>query len=758
VPKETTSASRAGIIYLILATAGAAGALAVAYFFHLGGAGEAVTLLPGTASSYLAWTSFHAAQGDALARSELSKLSDDLALAVDEQWRAEVQMRRLNDPYPLPVSWKAAPDDLVDNWSRIVSMAREWSADFARNSTSFLSSSDGLSGEWSEIVDTFVERVPTRRLLILGGPGAGKTMLMIRLIQGLIARKKNGLDVPVPVIFSLGSWNPVSQDLTAWLTECLMRDYQGLGRIGSKASYKVSPAYDLLTQGYILPILDGFDELPADSRPIALDAINQSLSPGQGFVLSSRTDEFRNAAAPDNRIGVKLVGVAGIELQSLNPSVAAEYLLRDAGDTAVAARRWQRVINELGRPTPVGLAFRTPLMLFLARTAFNPRPGEENSNSLPDPAFLCNSPLLNDKRSVEEFLLAGYIPAAYRPRPGDSSPRWSVEDAERVLILLSHHLENAMGGSPDLAWWQLCRTLPRRPITLALWTALLMAIGPSITMLAGLLGGLMYGFTRALFGDSWSRVPADLVAGLTGGACAGTAMVIAAMTAVTVQIFRNRDHDKWMNEIIPSSSTRWTWNSISIALILISAVLAGLFSNILFGSSISIAVGLILAIVAIIVGGMNTRPVDTARAEEPNVLLHRERRGIIVGGTISAVLATMLCGVIGAVALSDTGNNLTYSLARGVSSLSIVGAFCGLIVGLMVRVIPQAWNLYISPAWYLFTVTRWYLWINYKTPLNLLEFLADAHERRGVLRQVAGVYQFRHLDLQRHLASRPIKQ
>jgi hypothetical protein len=31
-------------------------------------------------------------------------------------------------------------------------------------------------------------------------------------------------------------------------------------------------------------------------------------------------------------------------------------------------------------------------------------------------------------------------------------------------------------------------------------------------------------------------------------------------------------------------------------------------------------------------------------------------------------------------------------------------------------------------------------------------FLDDAHVHRGVLRQVGTIYQFRHLDLQRHLA------
>ncbi|MFF0628781.1 hypothetical protein [Streptomyces sp. NPDC004296] len=38
---------------------------------------------------------------------------------------------------------------------------------------------------------------------------------------------------------------------------------------------------------------------------------------------------------------------------------------------------------------------------------------------------------------------------------------------------------------------------------------------------------------------------------------------------------------------------------------------------------------------------------------------------------------------------------------------------------------------------------------------DLMAFLADAHEHRGVLRRIGPTYQFRHIDLQRLLANRP---
>ncbi|WP_436954287.1 hypothetical protein [Streptomyces sp. SudanB182_2057] len=55
-------------------------------------------------------------------------------------------------------------------------------------------------------------------------------------------------------------------------------------------------------------------------------------------------------------------------------------------------------------------------------------------------------------------------------------------------------------------------------------------------------------------------------------------------------------------------------------------------------------------------------------------------------------------------------------------------------------------------AWPHLVIARIYLTLRCHLPRDLMTFLRDAHEHRGVLRQVGPVYQFRHLDLQRHLA------
>jgi len=53
----------------------------------------------------------------------MAQVADQLAVAVGTQWTAEAAMRRLNDPYPLPVSWAAADASLTDSWDSLVKLA-----------------------------------------------------------------------------------------------------------------------------------------------------------------------------------------------------------------------------------------------------------------------------------------------------------------------------------------------------------------------------------------------------------------------------------------------------------------------------------------------------------------------------------------------------------------------------------------------------------------------------------------------------------
>jgi hypothetical protein len=114
-------------------------------------------------------------------------------------------------------------------------------------------------------------------------------------------------------------------------------------------------------------------------------------------------------------------------------------------------------------------------------------------------------------------------------------------------------------------------------------------------------------------------------------------------------------------------------------------------------------------------------PPDASSAASPLTVLSRSRRVAIVGGAVAAAVSGAVFGV---------GAGVVAGVAAGA-------------VGGVVRSFLTPW------PWY--EIARIWLALRHRLPWQLLGFLADAH-RRGVLRQVGAVYQFRHIELQRRLA------
>jgi len=168
----------------------AGGALLMARSFHLGTAATVITVLLGLGPSYLAWAAFRGDRSEA-AVVDLDTVSEQLAGAVGRQWDEEAAVRRVNDPYPLPVAWRAADEDLAEPWPLLADLARAWPGGPPGDPGRWPQQATGLAGVGAEIGDVFTERVPTRRLVILREPGAGKSVLLIRLLQDLLERRRS---------------------------------------------------------------------------------------------------------------------------------------------------------------------------------------------------------------------------------------------------------------------------------------------------------------------------------------------------------------------------------------------------------------------------------------------------------------------------------------------------------------------------------------------------------------------------------------
>lgn len=838
---------RVGLLYLLLSVGGTVAAVWVTLRFDLRMAETVAALLPSLGGTYLSWATFRADQREPAEGDGPAAVADRLAVAVRRQWEAEAGVRRLNDPYPLPVSWRPADDRFQEPWALLRELAARPDA-----RSGWGDGPAALAGTGGQITEVFLERVPTRRLVVLGAPGSGKTMLLVRLLLALLADRPAG--GPVPVLLSPASWNPAEQPLESWMAEQLARDYSGLGTPEAgpaDRAGRVGRARLLLEHRLILPILDGFDEIPERFRAQALDAVNSALPPGHPLVLSSRGTEYEATLAPSDGVPVRLVGAATVELRPLEAPDIAAYLRRDAGGQETADARWEPVLRLLGTDAPVARALTTPLMLFLARTVYNPRPGERTTG-LPDPSDLCDRDRFPDPAAVRNHLFDAYVPAAYRPHPVHPC-RWSPEQAEHTLRYLARHLR----GTTDLAWWQLRRALPSRVaqtvtgivLGVVAWlsatgggrlTALLGGLdsgwltGPPAAIVAGLAGGvaggigcglvagvtgglaeglthllvtgqaawpatttangLAYGFAGGIVGAlssrvtergcgaaarawNWPKCALGFVAGATlwfsyrltygpraalvGALVTGTVYAVAggAVGGRASSLSAHREG------AVPTVRTRWAWDwrgfatglasgsAIGVthwAVLRIQAVLTGtssypLSTMVAFSCAFGLAVG--------IARGLTGKPADLTAPVVPAEFLEQDRR--IIGRlwlVVGLAVGAAFCLCYGVDQLVQGG--LSYGLGRGtadghaitMSPLHILdrGLAYGITVGLAAALSHNAW-------WH-HALTRHHLALRRQLPRDLTGFLTDAHERHGVLRQSGAVHQFRHIDLQHHLA------
>ncbi|MFI0976274.1 NACHT domain-containing protein [Streptomyces sp. NPDC021093] len=690
-------------VYFVLALGGMSGALWIAHRFALGAAATAASLLPTLAPLFLSWVTYRSSARKA-AEQQLGEIADQLARAVHDQWETEARVRRVNDPYPLRVSWRAVPDGLAEEWPLLRSMAVDWPGGPAGDSAAWARTPEDLAGTGAEITELFADRVPTRRLLVLGPPGAGKTVLLVRLLLGLLALRdsspqgrQQGQSQPVPVLFPLASWNPEGQDLYAWLSDRLAADHPGLAEPAPARHGSVTRSRALLEHHLVLPILDGLDEIPFAVRGRALSAINQALPLGRPVVLSSRLTEYRDALRPlSYGVPVKLSGAAGIELLPLAAADAAAYLRRDAGGAGPAADRWAALSSEWSSATPMGEALRTPLMLFLARTIYNPRPGEQTA-ALPHPGELCDARRFPDRDSVEAHLFSAFVPAAYRSHPGRPC-RWTPQQAHAALVFLARHLQRVQHGSPDLTWWQL-----HRAVSASIPHLLARAIGSVAAVVLLIVVTPQIDGNAAKLGTAPSLVLGGLIVGYT--------LVLPA----------------WLSfapDRQPVTGILWTWNWPWLAVGLGVTALVALAGA---ATTAVIAVGLGLTLAA----GFGTSSADPARAVGPQALWARDR---LVFWQLTLAVGIPAGG----------GPGVAIALHHDPLAGLLTGLGLGLWAGLTVA--------FSSTVWGTMGIAHLYLALRRRLPRDFMGFLRDAHEHRGVLRQAGAVYQFRHIDLQRHLA------
>jgi hypothetical protein len=673
---------------------------------------------------------------------------------ISEQWRGEAGRSHLYAPRPAPVTWRLTGPPVADQSANIT----------PAQTLEFSGSTDQVAGLAKRFID-----LPARRLVIIGEPGMGKTTLASLLLLELVADDQFA---PVPVLFSLASFNPGRDTLNSWLAGKLRQDQPWL----ATDAYGHGVAAALVAQRRILPVLDGLDEIPTAVQPTVIAALNQALGDGElGLILTCRTADYTAAVSG----GGVLHAAAVIEAEPITPRAAAACLHGWVPPGQTVA--WQPVLNCLRDGpdnTPLASALASPLMLSLAREVYINAPAADRRN----PAELTNAAAFPSSLAIRDQLLDSLIPAlvaadtARRADNGEPHRRWDTGQAERWLKCLARHLDRL--HTPDLAWWQLGQAVPSTWFGLAAGLAVAvgaglaaaLSAGPAVgPVLAGIVvgpaAGLTCGIAIGVLFATWRqstpphssrprRVPGWLRAavvsapgavaaaalgsaltlglgyGLSSGITHGTnaalvaglppALAAAAAAGLGIAFAAARRTAPG-----PAHGLRWhvTWPRLAagVAAGLAMGLAVGLQYGLGYGSSCGVAGGVSIGLAAVLEGA--ARPGDAA---SPAATLRRDRQ--------SALLVALAAGLgVGFV----LGIGLTWG--NGLA----VGVTTGLCFAFLVALLRTPW-----PSC---TLARYWLALRRQLPHDLMGFLATCHQI-GVLRQVGAVYQFRHIELQNRLA------
>ncbi|ONI91564.1 hypothetical protein ALI22I_08040 [Saccharothrix sp. ALI-22-I] len=607
-----------------------------------------------------------------------------LADIVTRQWRYEAKVRALDDPDPIATRWRPVTrPELSDDTDGSVS---------------------GSSARPEELAAGF-RALRRKRLVVLGDAGSGKTTLAVLLVRELVETRADR--DPVPVLLPVGSWDLAAHPtLAGWLTDRLAADYPELG--GAVA--------DLLADGRVLPVLDGLDEVPADSRADVVHAINASLARSDQLILTCRTAEYAAAGL--------IADAVAIEPEPLTRATAVEYLSSALTRADRESASWRTLLATVRTADPLAEVCATPLGLWLVRVGY----------AHADPRPLLDRAALPDAAALRRHLLARVVPEVVAPReravptPFRPRGRYRPDDVLRWLRRLARHLDHDGEPGRDLEWWRLGSDLP--PLSFGVYALSAALFGTVFWGVAEALDG-----TRSLAGLLGVLFGAGLVLQFDGGRPAGSHWTPRKALTGAVQTVQ-----------LLSFQVLWI-AFFGLAIGLITGVPSALWSLFTTGSlgidwSVTEVLGVALLLVAglaIIYAFANDLDIftdaKTGRTPQDDWRLSRKlsRRQAASG----AVAGALLIGV--AVAEGDTG----------LHDVLLLGGMGAAAAGLVLRAVgdgAKPWSAYLA------VTVR--LGLRRKLPLRPMRFLDDMH-RLGLLRAVGPVYQFRHAELQDHLTTSP---
>ncbi len=535
-------------------------------------------------------------------------------------------------------------------------------------------------------------------LLILGEPGSGKTMYLLRLAEGLLDRAEKDTRKPTPVILNLSSWTTRQENFTEWLVKELFLQYQLSHKVGQR----------LIQNRNLVYLLDGLDEVTKAARESCVIAINNfRVKNAMPLAICCRASEYESLVNKPN-LGM------GVQIQPLADAQVKQYLIRPELNLTAVHALWQtdESLRELAQ---------TPLFLSVLTLAYRNLSLEELRQ-------------IKTPNARQHHMYHHYIDRMFARRPLTEVAKYDESQTQAVLTQLAHGMQQH-----EKTVFYLEQLQPTwLPIKLQRRGYLLLN-----SIIWGLIFGLLLGSILGLIFGRVGFIAFSLIIGISTG--------IVSSVGVSRKQIKVYEELGW-SPIEKNSLIKEVKFGIIIGLF--GGLLGGLFlelidwlnnglqGGIIGGLLFALRTGLIGGVVGTLIIVLRSRIQikDSFRSPQPNQGIHNSLQN---GGRMALVyglFSGLAFGLIGGI-----GNQPNDKII----SILILGFILGLMFG---------FSEYGGQSFMQHYTLRWLLArsgifpFSIKTDREFIEFL-DAMKDRILLRRVGGGWIFIHRTLLDYFAS-----
>jgi hypothetical protein len=281
---------------------------------------------------------------------------------VKQFWIDDVLKKSIHDVTMLELS-KTMLDNAVEHpWAQVIALPDQTRSTLSPGTT---------------IQDVFRQR--GKSLLILGGPGSGKTTTLLDLTRSLIIEAETDSEKAVPVVLNLSTWSNKRPPISLWLAEELRLRYHIPRWQGE----------EWLKKGRLILLLDALDEVVVEGRAACVEAIKRYENPIPGLAVCSRLEEYTS-------LPVRVNLNAAICLQPLSLKQVDAYLT-SAGPRLANLRR--TTVND----PELQALLQSPLMLSITCLA-----------SLNDPSNAIETTAANTQEERRAAIFHAYIESMFK--------------------------------------------------------------------------------------------------------------------------------------------------------------------------------------------------------------------------------------------------------------------------------------------------------------------------------------------------------